>query len=107
MTGRDSAGTNKTAALLRLTGLKGNTAGCGISRAGRTDAVCFCSFPVLYYRKQQTEKEHAMKTEFTVEGMGNAEEAAAYVAETMYGSQYLDTKEGAWEALLDYAAEMK
>jgi putative aldouronate transport system substrate-binding protein len=44
---------------------------------------------------------------FTVEGMGSPEEAAAYVADTMMGSQYLIIKEGAWEALLDYAAEME
>ena len=44
---------------------------------------------------------------FAVEGMGSAEEAAAYVADTMKGSQYLMIKEGAWEALVDYAAEMK
>jgi len=29
------------------------------------------------------------------------------VADTMMGSQYLIIKEGAWEALLDYAAEME
>ena len=40
---------------------------------------------------------------FTVEGMGSAEEAATYVADNMKGSQYLIIKEGAWEALLDYA----
>jgi putative aldouronate transport system substrate-binding protein len=40
---------------------------------------------------------------FTVEGMGSAEEAAAYVSDTMMGAQYLVIKEGAWEALLDYA----
>ena len=44
---------------------------------------------------------------FTVEGMGSAEEAAAYVADNMKGSQYLIIKEGAWEALLDYAEEME
>ena len=40
---------------------------------------------------------------FSVEGMGSADEAAAYVADTMMGAQYLVIKEGAWEALLDYA----
>ena len=44
---------------------------------------------------------------YTVEGMGSAEEAATYVADNMKGSQYLSIKEGAWEALVDYAAEMK
>ncbi len=40
---------------------------------------------------------------FTVEGMGSPEEAATYVSDTMMGAQYLVIKEGAWEALLDYA----
>ena len=44
---------------------------------------------------------------FTAEGMGSAEEAATTVADTMMGSQYLTIKEGAWEALLDYAAELE
>ena len=44
---------------------------------------------------------------FTVEGMGSAEEAATYVADNMKGSQYLIIKEGAWEALLDYAEELE
>jgi len=44
---------------------------------------------------------------FTAEGMGNPEEAAAFVADNMSGEQYLLIKEGAWEALLDYAAELK
>jgi putative aldouronate transport system substrate-binding protein len=44
---------------------------------------------------------------FVVEGMGSPEEAAAFVADNMKGSQYLIIKEGAWEALVDYAAEMK
>ena len=39
---------------------------------------------------------------FTAEGMGSAEEAAAYVADAMYGAQYLDIKEGAWEADVEY-----
>ena len=43
---------------------------------------------------------------FTVEGMGSAEEAAEFVADTMMGAQYLVIKEGAWEALLDYADTM-
>ena len=43
---------------------------------------------------------------FTAEGMGSAEEAAAYVADTMYGVQYLDIKEGAWEADVDYFNEI-
>ena len=43
---------------------------------------------------------------FTAEGMGDAEEAAEYVADNMMGAQYLDIKEGAWEALLDYYAEI-
>ena len=44
---------------------------------------------------------------FTAEGMGSPEEAAEYVADNMSGSLYLDIKEGAWEALLDYAEEME
>ena len=44
---------------------------------------------------------------FTAEGMGSPAEAAAFVADTMNGSQYLLIKEGAWEALLDYAAELQ
>ena len=44
---------------------------------------------------------------FTAEGMGSAEESASFVASTMKGSQYLDIKDGAWEALLDYAAELQ
>ena len=43
---------------------------------------------------------------FTAEGMGSAEEAAEYVADNMSGEQYLDIKEGAWEALLDYYEEI-
>lgn len=43
---------------------------------------------------------------FTAEGMGSPEEAAAYVADTMYGAQYLDIKEGAWEADVDYFNEL-
>ena len=43
---------------------------------------------------------------FTAEGMGSAEEAAATVADAMMGVQYLDIKEGAWEALLDYYSEL-
>ena len=43
---------------------------------------------------------------FTAEGMGSPEDAAQYVAEKMSGKQYLDIKEGAWEALLDYAEEL-
>ena len=38
--------------------------------------------------------------------MGDPEEAAAYVADAMMGAQYLDIKEGAWEALLDYYEEI-
>ncbi|MDO5435413.1 MAG: hypothetical protein Q4G19_03490 [Clostridia bacterium] len=41
---------------------------------------------------------------FIAEGMGDPESAAAYVADTMMDAQYLDIKEGAWEALLDYFA---
>lgn len=44
---------------------------------------------------------------FTAEGMGSPEEAAAFVADNMMGTQYLDIKEGAWEALLDYAEALK
>ena len=44
---------------------------------------------------------------FTAEGMGSAEEAAAFVADNMNGSQYLLIKQGAWEALLDYAATLE
>jgi putative aldouronate transport system substrate-binding protein len=43
---------------------------------------------------------------FTAEGMGSPEEAAAFVADNMMGAQYLDIKEGAWEALLDYYEEI-
>ena len=43
---------------------------------------------------------------FTVEGMGNAEEAAAFVTDNMMGGQYLTIKEGAWEELLAYAVVM-
>ena len=43
---------------------------------------------------------------FTEEGMTSPEEAAAYVADTMYGVQYLDIKEGAWEADVDYFNEL-
>ena len=43
---------------------------------------------------------------FTAEGMGDPEEAAEYVTDNMMGAQYLDIKEGAWEALLDYYAEI-
>ena len=43
---------------------------------------------------------------FTAEGMGSAEEAAETVEDTMMGAQYLDIKEGAWEALLDYYEEL-
>ena len=44
---------------------------------------------------------------FTAEGMGSPEEAAAFVADSMNGSQYLLIKEGAWEALLDYAETLE
>ena len=44
---------------------------------------------------------------FSAEGMGSPEEAAAFVADSMMGAQYLDIKEGAWEALLDYAETLK
>jgi len=44
---------------------------------------------------------------FTVEGFGSPEEAIATVSGTMMGDQYLQIKEGAWEALLDYAAELE
>ena len=43
---------------------------------------------------------------FTAEGMSDPEEAAAYVTDNMMGAQYLDIKEGAWEALLDYYEEI-
>ena len=43
---------------------------------------------------------------FVAEGMGDAEEAAETVQDNMMGVQYLDIKEGAWEALLDYYEEM-
>ena len=39
---------------------------------------------------------------FVLEGMGDAEEAAATVADNWMGAQYLGIKQGAWEALLDY-----
>ncbi len=43
---------------------------------------------------------------FTAEGMGDPEEAANTVADVMMGAQYLNIKEGAWEALLDYYEEI-
>ena len=43
---------------------------------------------------------------FVAEGMGDPEEAAEYVYDNMMGAQYLDIKEGAWEALLDYYEEI-
>ena len=43
---------------------------------------------------------------FTAEGMGDPEEAAQTVADDMKGVQYLDIKEGAWEALLEYYEEL-
>ena len=43
---------------------------------------------------------------FTAEGMGDPEEAAETVADSWMGAQYLDIKEGAWEALLDYYEEI-
>ncbi|MBR4537975.1 MAG: hypothetical protein IKO52_03920 [Clostridia bacterium] len=43
---------------------------------------------------------------FTAEGMSDPEEAAETVADSWMGEQYLDIKEGAWEALLDYYAEI-
>ena len=39
---------------------------------------------------------------FGAEGMSDPEEAAETVADSWMGIQYLDIKEGAWEALLDY-----
>ncbi len=39
---------------------------------------------------------------FTLEGMGSAEEAAATVADTMSGKQYLQLKNDAWSRLLAY-----
>jgi len=44
---------------------------------------------------------------FTAEGMGSPEEAAKFVADSMNGKQYIMIKQGAWEALLDYAEELK
>jgi len=43
---------------------------------------------------------------FTAEGMSDPEEAAETVADAWMGEQYLDIKEGAWEALLDYYEEI-
>ena len=43
---------------------------------------------------------------FVAEGMSDPEEAAETVADAMMGEQYLDIKEGAWEALLDYYEEI-
>ena len=43
---------------------------------------------------------------FTAEGMSDPEEAAETVADSWMGEQYLDIKEGAWEALLDYYEEI-
>ena len=38
--------------------------------------------------------------------MSSPEAAAATVADTMMGEQYLSIKQDAWDALLDYAEEM-
>jgi putative aldouronate transport system substrate-binding protein len=43
---------------------------------------------------------------FTLEGMGSAEEAAATVAETMSGKQYLMLKQDAFDRLMDYYAAL-
>ena len=39
---------------------------------------------------------------FTLEGMSSPDAAAATVADTMMGVQYLDVKNLAWQDLLDY-----
>ena len=39
---------------------------------------------------------------YAVEGMGSAEESAAYVADTMGGAQYLFLKQAAWTRLVEY-----
>ncbi len=44
---------------------------------------------------------------FAAEGMGSPEEAAAYVQDTMSGTQYLEIKQVAWEELLDYFNSLK
>ncbi len=43
---------------------------------------------------------------FTLEGMSSPEAAAATVADTMSGIQYLDVKNLAWQDLLDYYASL-
>ena len=39
---------------------------------------------------------------YAVEGMGSADESAAYVADTMGGAQYLFLKQAAWTRLVEY-----
>jgi len=39
---------------------------------------------------------------YCIEGMGNADEAAAAIADTMGGTQYLTLKQNAWDRLVDY-----
>ena len=39
---------------------------------------------------------------FAAEGMGSPEEAAQYVADNMFGTQYLEIKQIEWEELLDF-----
>ena len=39
---------------------------------------------------------------FVAEGMGSPEEAAQYVADNMFGAQYLEIKQIEWEELLDF-----
>ena len=43
---------------------------------------------------------------YAVEGMGNAEESANYVANTMGGAQYLQLKQNAWVRIQDYYKNM-
>ena len=43
---------------------------------------------------------------YAVEGMGSAEESAAYVAESLGGMQYLFLKQEAWTRLQDYYAAL-
>jgi len=43
---------------------------------------------------------------FTLEGMSSPEAAAATVADTMSGTQYLDVKNLAWQDLLDYYSSL-
>ena len=43
---------------------------------------------------------------YAVEGMGSADESAAYVADSLGGMQYLFLKQEAWTRLQDYYANL-